>query len=453
MKRGTLLLALLATACAGPRPMTPGAASVTPPAGWRTGGTVDAVIATDWWRAFGDPVLARLIEEALANNPDIATAAARVEEARAGVLAARGAQLPAVSVGGGPAEQRALNAFGTPIDQTVGQVQATVSYDFDLFGRLRNQTAAARATLLSAQAGRDTVRLAIATSVASGYMTLRSLDERLGVLRDTLAARAESRRIAQRRFDVGYSSRFELAQAEADYRATEQLIPAALLAITRTEDALSVLTGTSPRAIERGVALDRLTLPPITAPVPASVLRRRPDIAQAEAQIVAADRSLDSARAAFMPNIALTGSAGFVVSSLLANPVSLFSIGASALQPIFQGGRLRAQADAAAARRDQAAFAYRKTALAAFRDVDDALAGVRRYDEQERALAAQRDAAALALKLATERYRSGYSAYLEQVDAQRGLLATQLALVQARADRLTAAVTLYQALGGGWGAP
>ena len=166
--------------------------------------------------------------------------------------------------------------------------------------------------------------------------------------------------------------------------------------------------------------------------------------------MVAADRTLDSQRAAMLPNLSLTGSAGLVLSTALAQPQAIFSLGASILAPLFDGGRLRAQERAATARRDQAAFAYRRTALTAFREVEDALAGVRRTGEQARALGDQATAARGALQNATNRYRAGYSGYLEQLDAQRNLLTAELALVQTESDRLTAYVALYQAMGGGW---
>lgn len=297
------------------------------------------------------------------------------------------------------------------------------------------------------------MRLAVAASVATGYVGLRALDARLQILRDTLASRGESLRIARRRATSGYSPLLELAQSEAEYRAAEQLIPATELAVARTENALSLLLGGDPRAIERGTALDSIALPAAPAMLPSTLLRRRPDIASAEHQLVAADRLLDSARAAFMPQIQLSGTAGAVTSNLLPDPVSLFSIGGSILAPLFQGGRLRAQADAAAARRDAAAFAYRRTALTAFREVEDSLAAIQRYAEQERALAGQRDALERGAAFARNRYWAGYSPYLEQIDAERVLLSARLALVQARSDRLTASVTLYQSLGGGWVAP
>ncbi|WP_374943265.1 efflux transporter outer membrane subunit [Sphingomonas sp.] len=447
---GLLAAFLLLTGCVGPRPAIPVQAAIVAPPVWRTALGPGAPIRADWWQVFGDPVLARLVERALANSPDLGSAAARVEEARALARLAR-AQLSPLATAGAPlSDGRALNPFGVPTTNFGAQPALQVSYDLDLFGRLRDASAAARAQALASDASRDAVRLGIVAGVASGYVTLRALDLRLTVARETLAARAEGLRIARRRAETGYTSNLELRQAEAEYRATEQLVPQAQLAISRQENALSLLVGDTPGAIPRGLALDALTTPPVPDGLPADLLRRRPDLFSAEQALVAADRSLDSARAALLPNLALTGSAGLVLSTALSNPVGVFSLGASVLSPLFDGGRLRAQADASVGRRDQAGFAYRRAALVAFREVDDGLAGVLRSGEQAIALARQRDALAGALRNASNRYRAGYSAYLDQLDAQRGLLQAELALVQARADRLNAYVSLYQALGGGW---
>jgi NodT family efflux transporter outer membrane factor (OMF) lipoprotein len=447
-----LLLLACAAGCAGPRPDAPKASAVTPPASWRTGQPGLGEISAGWWQGFGDPVLTRIVETALANNDDMAIAAGRVEEARGQFRLARGALLPSLALGGGGGRERVVSPFLTGVYQTDAQVELSLSYDTDLFGRLRSTTKAARAALLATEAARDNVLLAVASSAASGYIVLRSLDARLVILKDTLAARADSFKIAQRQAQAGYATRLVQEQAEAEYRATEEQIPAIQLAIAHLEDGLSVLLGDNPRAIERGVAFNALANPPVPSALPSALLRRRPDIVQAEYQIVAADRSLDAARAAFMPDIQLTTTGGYVASTLLGDPIAIFSLGGSVLAPIYEGGRLSAGADIAAARRDQAAFAYRKAALNAFREVEDALASLQRTSEEARALRQERDALARALAQARKRYRAGYSSYIEQLDAQRGLLSAELALVQARSDQLTAAVSLYQAVGGGWDA-
>ncbi|WP_242140388.1 efflux transporter outer membrane subunit [Sphingomonas sp. TREG-RG-20F-R18-01] len=452
MKRiaGLLAGAFAVGGCLGPRPVAPATTAVVPPPAWRTALPASGAVRTDWWSAFGDPVLTQLIERAIANSPDLGAAAARVDEARALQRLARAQLAPSVSAGLPTSDARALNAFGVATTNVAAQPSVSVSYDPDLFGRLRNASAAARAQLLASEGARDGVRLGLVSSVATGYITLRALDARLAVARDTLAARGDGLRIARRRAETGYTSNLELHQAEGEYRATEQLIPQAQLAIARQEDALALLLGETPRAILRGAALTALRTPPIPAGLPAGLLRRRPDLYQAEQTLVAADRSLDSARAALLPNIALTGSVGVILTTALSNPVGVFSLGGSVLSPLFDGGRLRANADATIARRDQAAFAYRRAALTAFREVDDSLAGVQRSGEQAVAIRGQRDALAAALRNASNRYRAGYSSYLDQLDTQRGLLTAELALVQANADRLTSYVSLYQAMGGGW---
>ncbi|PCG14883.1 MAG: RND transporter [Sphingomonas sp.] len=452
IRRSALLAALLLAGCTlpGKRAPAPDAAAVAPPPAWRTALGPGAPIRADWWQGFGDPQLTALVERALANNVDVLTAAARVEEARAAEALARAQLLPQIGGTVPETQGQTLTAFGTTSRAIGAQPGVNASYDLDLFGRLRQASRAARAQLLATEAARDTVRLATAAAAASGYVTLRALDQRLAIAQATLAARQDALRIARRRFEAGYSSRLEYRQAQGEYAATQQLVPAAQLAITRQENALSLLTGDAPRAIARGLALDRIAAPAIPDGLPADLLRRRPDLYQAEQTLVAADRTLDSQRAAMLPNLSLTGSAGLVLSTALAQPQAIFSLGASILAPLFDGGRLRAQERAATARRDQAAFAYRRTALTAFREVEDALAGVRRTGEQARALGDQATAARGALQNATNRYRAGYSGYLEQLDAQRNLLTAELALVQTEADRLSAYVALYQAMGGGW---
>ena len=454
MRRAWAVVLCFAVAgCAGPRPQIPVDASVTPPLSWREAShdTATPVIAT-WWDAFGDPALTQAVATALANNTDIHLAAARVKEAQGEFHLASAQLLPNVSAQAGGGRERGVNpGFGTPDLQNAGQANVVLSYDLDLFGQLATVRDAAYARLLSSADARDGVRLAVAASTAGGYITLAALDARLVVLRETLVQRANSLRVIRRRAETGYSTQLDLAQAEAEYRAAAQLVPAAELAIAHQENGLSVLLGSEPREMERGRELHAFVVPDIPATVPSAVLRRRPDIAAAEEHLVAADATLDSARAAFMPSIQLSANGGVVASNLIhPNPIWIWALAAAISAPIFDSGRLQAQQETATARRDQAAYAYKNAALTAFREVEDELASVRLLEEQEKELVGQRDALAHALQLATRRYRAGYSPYLDQLDAERSLLSAELSLVQSRADRLSAAVDLYRALGGGW---
>ena len=452
MKRVLLLsVACVLGACAGPRPDVPLSAQVTPPAGWRDVAATPTSVNIDWWRSFNDPVLTKLVEAALVNNADIALAAARVDEARFGYQAAEGALLPSLNASGAGAYSRSISSVtGRPVTQTAGEADLPLSYEVDLSGRLRNTSKAARASLQASEYAHEATRLSVAGVTASGYITLRALDARLALLQATLTTREQALAAARHRADVGYIPKLELQQAQAEYSAAQQLIPAVELAIRRQEDALSILLGDNPRAIERGVALGDLAVPAVPVSLPSDLLRNRPDIAQAEVQIVAADRSLDVARAAFMPTIRLTASGGYATSDLLPHGYDVFSLGGNIVQPLFQGGRLKAQAGAAASRRDQAAFAYKKAALNAFREVEDSLAAVDRINAQQLILTDQTASLAEAYRLASNRYRAGYSPYLEQIDAQRTLLGAQLNLIQAQADHLNAVVGLYQAVGGGF---
>ena len=451
-------LALLATVavlagCAGPRPPTPSDAAVTPPQAWRTPVSQAAAdVSATWWEGFGDAGLTRIVAEALANNDDVKIAAARVEEFLGQAELARAQQLPRVDGAFVYERQRSVNpAFGVPEIQNIKEPAITASFDADLFGRLRAGSAAARANLLATRAAQADVQLLVVATAAREWFTLRSLDDRLATLKATLEARAQTLALVRRRVGVGYAAQLDLAQADAEYRATEQQIPGTELAIRRTENALCLLLGRNPGPIERGDESLDPTLPAVPATLPSALLRRRPDIVEAEDRLVAADRTLDAARAAFMPELQLSGSIGSVTSSILHNnPIDVFSIGASVLAPIFDGGRLKAQQHTTAARRDEAAFAYRKAALGAFADVENALSATQHLQQQLDSLQAQKSALQKSLSIASQRYKAGYSPFLDQLDAQRGLLSVQLALSQTRADQLNAYVTLFQALGGGW---
>lgn len=441
-------LAAVLAGCAPQIPERPAAASVEAPAAWRTSFANDQAVEGNWWAGFGDPQLAALVEQARSHNSDVAIAIARVEEARAQERTSRAVLLPSVNLTAPASYGRSLTALGTAVEATVAQPQFQASYELDLFGRNRAQIDAASANVLASDAARQTTLLAVSSATASGYVTLLALDERLDLLRQTLASREEALRIARSRAEAGYTSQLELRQAEAEYHATQQQIPVVETAIARQENALSLLIGDTPGAITRGGRFATLHRPGVPAALPSELTRRRPDIVQAEYALVASDARLRAAQRQFLPQVQLSAAIGEVMGSSLRDNVDVWSIGGSILAPIFAGGRLRGQFDVATAQRDQAAFGYQRAVLSAFREVEDQLAIIARLDDQESALSAQRVAVADSLRHATNRYRAGYSTYLEQVDAQRVLLSVDIALIQLRTDRLTAAIALYQAVGG-----
>src|SRR5271156_1367651 len=232
-----LVMLLVVFGCAGPKEPSPKEAALSPPLNWRSDGTTSGNVNPGWWQGFGDPILNQVVETALARNDDIAIAVQRVAEARADFRIAHAQLLPDILAGAGLDRDRSINpGFGIPQTQTEGEGQIEISYDIDLFGRLSDTEKAAQSNLMASKAAQETVRLAIAASAARGYITLRSLDARLSILRDTFAARGEELKVMRRRADAGYGTQLDLAQAEAAYHATEQLIPATALAIDQEED-------------------------------------------------------------------------------------------------------------------------------------------------------------------------------------------------------------------------
>jgi NodT family efflux transporter outer membrane factor (OMF) lipoprotein len=394
-----------------------------------------------------------LVQRALAHNGDLRIAAARLQEYQARVTVADSARAPALGAAFTPARARVIGPFGAPLTATSLQGNLQASYELDLFGKLANTATAARADLQSQQALADATALSVAANTASGYLNLRGLDAQLALARATLVSRERSLALARRQFEVGYNSRLELAQAQAEYHATAAVLPQLERAIAQQENALSVLVGASPAEIARGAALDALNPPTIAPGLPSELLRRRPDVAQAESAIAAADASLAAARDQLLPSIRLNASAGlqaYSISQLLQSPILLWSAGGSVLAPLFDGGRLRAQADIAASQRDRAVFAYELVVRNAFADTENALSGVQRLSEQLAEAGQRQQASAEVLRVAHKRYANGYSSYLEELDAQRNAFSADLAVLQLRALQLAAHVDVYRALGGGW---
>jgi len=454
MERRNFLLALsdTLTACAGVRPAPPREAAVAAPPAWRTAAASEAALSAAWWQSFDDAVLNALVAEALRNNDDLGLAAARVRAARAELSAAQAQRRPDVQAALDGGRMRSVNpGFGVIEEQTAREGLIQASFDADLFGRLAAASEASRAALLASEDARQTIRLSVAAMVASAYFTLLALDARLDVVRATVAVRRSELGLEQRRYEAGYSTALDLARAEAAWTSADQLIPGLEVELAKTENSLSMLLGRVPGPLPRGAALAGHVVPAVPVSLPSLLLRSRPDIAAAEARVAASDHALDAARAAFLPDLRLAASGGYVGSTLVrTSPLSVWSLGGSVLAPLFDGGRLQAQQEQAAARRDEAAFAYRKTVLQAFREVEDNLAATAKYQQQYEALLRERAIQQRSLALATRRYREGYANYLDQLDAQRNLLASELSLVQARLNCFNAAISLMQALGGGW---
>lgn len=444
-----LLLVTLA-GCMPPRQPLPPEAAFTPPAQWRESGANSADLSATWWQAFGDPQLTALVEAALANNTDLLSAASRVEQAREQIQLSRAALLPSLDAALGAQRTRELSVLGMA-HTTAVQPSLQMSYEVDLWGRLRRLREAAQLEYRATEAERDAIRLAVASTTARAYVSLLSLDRQLYVTRETVDSRQEALRVAEDRAALGYTSQLELTQAQSEYEATAELLPQLQQAIREQENAVRLLISRFPGDVERGAGLLAIEPPPVPGVLPSELLRRRPDIQQAELLLAASSLNLQAQRDRFLPQVQLSASLGrLFVNSLDYDPVRVWDLGASVLAPIFDAGRLEAGVNIAVAQRNQAALAYRAAALDAFREVENSLSAISNLRQQLARVTARRAVLGRSLTYAEDRYRAGYSSYLETLDAQRNLFNTELAAVQLRESRLNALISLYQALGGGW---
>ncbi|AVR98347.1 efflux transporter outer membrane subunit [Pseudoduganella armeniaca] len=449
-----LLSALLAGCAAKVAP--PPASTLQVPAGWRAPPLADVAsrpVDQAWWQGFNDPALTALVTRALANNGDLRVARLRLEDYRARVRATAAAQAPTLSFDTSAGRARTLLYNGQPHVGNAYQAEFQAAYEIDVWGRLANATEAAAATLRAEQANADAAALSVAANVASGYLTLRGLDAQLELAQATLKLREQSRDLARRQFEVGYSSRLEWLQAQAEYDAAAEQVPQLQRQVFEQENALAVLAGGVPGPIERGAPLAELAPPPVPAGLPSDLLRRRPDIARAEQTIAASLAQLAATRDQLLPSFRLTATGGIQsteLSDLLHAPTRLWRLGGALVAPLFDGGRVQAQTDSAAAQRDQAIATYENTVRQAFAETENGLNAIARLREQAVQNDARRATAAETLRIARNRYRNGYAPYLEELDAQRNLYAADVARLQLRTRLLTASVDLYRAMGGGW---
>lgn len=411
-----------------------------------------------WQGFFTDPVLQRVIHQALENNRDLRTAVARISEARAAYGIRRADLLPNLGAGAFYSRSRTpadLSLIGSPLDLEQYEISLDLSvWELDFWGRVRSLTQAALESYLATEAARRAATISLIAQTANTYLIARELDERVDIARKTLALREDSWRIARRRYEVGAASRLEAVQAETLRNQAQ----ADLAALQRLRDlnrnALVLLTGNSyTEAEDRALSEIEREFPTYIAPgLPSALLADRPDIIAAEHRLKAAHAEIGAARAAFFPNIALTGSLGTAsteLSGLFGSGSGIWSFVPSLTVPIFQGGRLRAGLDLAEARRNLAVAEYERTVQVAFREVADALAERRRLGEQTAALRATLDAQAERVRLAVLRYQNGAAPYLEVLEAERERFTVEQALVQTRRELLSSCVNLYAALGGG----
>lgn len=409
---------------------------------------------TPWFDLFRDPALRSLIDEALRNGFDVRIAAARVEQARAQYGIAGAERFPAVGYGA-TYEYGHTSRFATPSDVTGGVLVAdvTASWEVDLWGRIRRLNEAARADYLATEEARNGVLLSLISEVAAAYFDLRELDAELGIARENTAAFQSTTDLFRRQLAGGAASRLDTSRAEALLASESAQIPLLEQAIVAKENQISLLVGRTPGPIARGAALDQQPLPPaVPAGLPSALLLRRPDIRQAEQQLIAANANIGVAQAAFYPTLSLTGLLGGQspqLASLLGSG-HMWSIAADLLGPIFEGGRLRAQKQLAVAQFDEARVNYERSITAALGEVSSDLVANQKLGDAETERARAVDLNREAVRLATLRYQAGFSAYFEVLDAQEQLLAAETNLAQVQHDRLIAFVDLYRALGGGW---
>ena len=416
------------------------------------------LVNTAWWEQFQDPALNALIATALADNKDVKIAAARVEQFLGQFVTTRSQLFPQVAAGFDAQRQRVpVGSIQLPsgVGPVFNQFQATLSasWEIDFFGKLRRQTEAARASLLASEEGRRATILTLVASVASSYVNLLSLDRQLDIAKSTAASRAASVHVFQLRFSGGEVSQMELAQSQSEYEASLATIPQIELQIAQQEDALSILLGHNPGDIARDRELDDLALPAVPAGLPSELLERRPDLRQAEQDLIAANALIGAARALYFPSISLTGlfgSASTRFSSLFTGPARVWSYAGAVTLPIFTAGSIGGQVTQAEAQQQQALFQYQKSIQVAFQEVADALVSLQKTREQLVVQGSQVDALRTYARLARLRFEGGYTSYIEVLDAERSLFNAQLSYAQTQGVVFTSAVSLYKAMGGGW---
>jgi multidrug efflux system outer membrane protein len=421
----------------------------------RTGSFLtDTTVNLVWFDLLRDPELRKLVETALKENRDVRVAIAAINEFRAQYGVAKGDFFPQVTLNALAGRNKTV--LGSLGNFSYNQLQATadLSWELDFWGRIRRSTEAARNDLLAERENQRAVVLTLVGDVATAYLQLRQLDLELEISRRTLAANRETFRLARRRFDQGLISELDVRQFESEVASPAASVALLEGQIAQTENQLSVLVGRNPGSIPRGrpltEVLGELSIP---AYLPSSLLERRPDVREAEAQLHAATARIGVAKGDLFPKLIVTGEYGTYsrnTQDLFKKNSEIYQIFGGLSMPLFTGGKVGKQVDVARARAEQSRYSFEQTVLIALQEVEDAVTGVRASRNQVAAQQTQVDALRRALRLAEMRYQSGASSYLDLLDAQRSLFGAELSLAQVQGQQATAAVTLYRALGGGW---
>lgn len=414
-----------------------------------------------WWSVYQDPVLQQLIQTALTQNLDVRIAATRVEQARAALGSSRLGLLPNLGARGSATREQASSYEVEPGAERLGEsgsASLNLSWEIDLWGRLRRANEAARAELLGSQYTQQGVIAGLVADVATAYFTLIALDDQLQITQRTLGVRQQFLDLTKAQFERGVISGLDVNTAEAQLAIAEANVPELERRIAIAEDQLSLLLGRNPGDILRDARSQAAHPLPVQAPagLTSTLLERRPDLRQAEAVLIAANARVGVAKAALFPTISLTGAFGSLstdLSELFTGPAETWSVGVGLVQPLIDADRNLYQLDLADARKREAILLYQKAVQTAFGEVADALIGRQKYEEFRLKQQKQVDALRNASQIALMRYKVGYSSYFDVINADRDLFGAELALSNAWLNSLTSTVRLYQALGGGWQAP
>ena len=416
-----------------------------------------------WWTLYADPVLDRLIDEALAGNQDLVLAAARVDEARALLRIVDSQFVPAIDATAQRDRTRSSEVSPIPIppsaiERNSYRAQLNVAYEVDLWGRIRRGSEAARANLLATQAAQQTVRIALTSEVARSYFAVIALDSQVEATRRSLELRSNGLELQKARYAAGLINDFTLKQLEAEVAAARAQLPALEANRTAQELVLAVLLGRSPRAIMEGaIARDadhgEPAAPVVPEGLPSDLLLRRPDVVEAEQRLIAANARIGEARALLFPRIGLTGYLGSesaALGDLFSGPATIWQLAFGLAQPIFQGGRIFGEIEAVQARERQVLAQYQRTLQEVFREVRTALNTQVKAREAYEAEGARSAALTEALRLALIRYRNGLLSQLEVLDSERNLLQAELNRADALRAQRASVADLVRALGGGW---